>query len=56
MDKGPKHLYDLILFDWLNEFEMLLNKHSSLGIGAEIYSLTFFELWCLYQWLKSFGS
>ena len=33
---------------WLERLEMLLARFSYLGIGADIASLSLFELWALY--------
>ena len=53
VSKLPRYLDN---FDWLNELELLLVKHSGMGIGAEVYSMTYLELWGLYQWLKHIGT
>lgn len=52
MDNLPKHLDN---FDWLTELELLIVKHSSLGIGAEVFSMTYIELRGLYLMLKNRG-
>jgi len=53
MSKLPKYLDN---FNWIAELELLLVKHSSLGIGADIYSMTLIELWGVYLMLKNIGA
>lgn len=52
MDNLPKCLDN---FDWLIELELLIVRHSGLGIGAEVLSMTYIELWGLYIMLKNRG-
>ena len=52
MNRLPKYLDN---FDWLTELELLIVKHSSLGIGAEVFGMTCIELWGLYLMLKNRG-
>jgi len=37
---------------WLERLDMLLVRFSHLGIGADVASLSLFELWSLYLYLS----
>lgn len=52
MGNLPKYLDN---FDWMAELELLIVRHSGLGIGAEVFSMTYIELWGLYLMLKNMG-
>lgn len=37
--------------DWIERLQMLCNRFSYLGIGADVAALTVTELWGLYRFL-----
>jgi len=41
---------------WLERLEILLMRFSHLGIGADVTSLSFIELWALYCYLSRLGN
>ncbi len=41
--------------NWLQELQILCNRHASMGITPDLASLTLIELWGLYCWLKGLG-
>lgn len=42
--------------EWINDFEMLLARHSELWIYPDLIGMTTFELWGVYQYLLNYGS
>jgi len=39
--------------DWIYDLELMLDKHSGLGIEDDVANMSESELWGVYQWLSS---